>query len=326
MKRYLAGIVLMICVSAGLSYVHAQNITISGQVCKQHFGGGLYFIENADVYLEVPGITGGTLYLVIDSAKTNKRGEYSFDSIYVGSYRITFIAKGYQILQIFPKVSKDTTIFTDLVPLTKYFSLTGKVTVDCQDCKSIAPVPIPGCTVKVTFPFTLSYMTQSARDVPIIPIVQLFYKGITDSDGVYRIDSIPDYDQEADSASVSAVKRGYQTQLKRKVLSSNSTDTLDFALVQLQTSTLSPITAKQQKQALSYSRSTGTLQLSIGSNQNVEIYAFLPNGKLIGTLMKHKNLKPGVYDITLEGKLMAKGAAVIYGTGDSFREVLTIIR
>jgi hypothetical protein len=98
-------------------------------------------------------------------------------------------------------------------------------------------------------------MTQSARDVPIIPIVQLFYKGIPTA-MVCTDRQFPDYNQKPTAHQSQRVKRGYQTQLKRKVLSSNSTDTLDFALVQLQTSTLSPITAKQQKQALSYSRST----------------------------------------------------------------------
>lgn len=325
-KRF---IITAIMLSISVTAIHSQitKSEIRGTVIREWDGNAIIPIENASIYLQRALPTGGILpyFVFIDSIKTDSKGKYSFDSITTDSYLLTFTARGYRTEQVFLSVRRDTVINTDLMLVTKFYNLGGKVTLDCPTCESAFPAPLPGCTVSVFFPhyYAISYQQDMA---PFLPFFQWPYRAITGSDGTYLIDSIPADTSLSDSVYVSAVKFGYQQKNVYKKLHVTKTDTLDFSLPRNQTGIWQPaIKTATNEQRISFSAATSTLQLTINRAQSVSVDVFSPDGKLIGNVIQKKHFDAGQHSIILRKEILRSRIVMIRAVGDNLNNVIKVI-
>jgi hypothetical protein len=297
-------------------------------------------IPGASVYLEMMSMLAYTnpnpaagipapIYFISDSAVTDKNGNYRLDSVLAntGAYRLTFTAKGYQEKQILANIIKDTVINAPLTPITRFYALTGKVTVNCPMCGSLIAAPLPGCTVTIRIPFILPI--GLVMPVTILPIRQISYSAVTDAQGMYRIDSLPADSgiDVSDSVWVYAYKTGFVPETLKTVLHVNAPDVRNFSLLRAATAT-QPSIAKNQDAlpAMSYEEKTGTLFLSLDRSQNISLMAYRPDGRLIGSLLPDRVLSKGNYSYHVEKNRFGSGIVLIRATGTGLNKTMKISR
>lgn len=266
-----------------------------------------------------------TLYSLIDSAKTDGSGNYSIDSVITGAtgYRLTFTAKGYRSQQLYFTVRKDTIISSQLSPVTEFYTVTGSVTWDCPMCGGLLSPPVPGCTVSVRFPKNIPPVPIA--NAGILPIGRTEYRGITDSKGLFLIDSISG-DSGAiisDSVMVSAFKEGYITERYTTVLHAKKTDSLHFSLskaaVRIQNRE-TPV--RSHFQFFTYKQ--GIVTLVLAGNQAVSLGAYRPDGRLLENFFTKEPLSAGRYSINLDKAKLGRGLVIIRAKGDNFDDAIQI--
>ncbi|MBD3346778.1 MAG: hypothetical protein GF401_17110 [Chitinivibrionales bacterium] len=179
-------------------------------------------------------------YMIVDSAKTDAAGEFSFGKRTPGNYRLTVVADGYHSKNEDLYLKKDEDITIILAPEGAYGSISGNVTA--AECPSnpdiLAPCiirPVSGCTVTVVLDTSLIYpvpgpvlMDDYSQNI-IAP--DGYYRAVTDSDGNYKIDSIPI--TESDQAvRVTARKSGYAPETKTTTLDNFSVSIINFSLTE----------------------------------------------------------------------------------------------
>ena len=243
------------------------------------------------------------------------------------TYRLTFTAKGYQEKQVVANIIKDTVITAQLAPITRFYALTGKVTVNCPMCGALIAAPLPGCTVTIKIPLILPI--GLVMPVTILPIRQISYSAITDAQGLYRIDSLPADSgvDVSDSVWVTAYKSGFMPETAKTVLHVNAPDTRNFSLLRAATSIrISPVTTADGLPAMTYEGKNGVVYLRLDKSQRISLAAYRPDGQLLKNLLADCVLSRGTYSISVADRNLGSGLVLIRASGSVFSKTLKISR
>ncbi len=319
MRKILLIHVLLLCSALQMSAQEPPPVlyaSVSGTVLREHLGSALIPIQNATVQLrndnyDLVQQTGISIpYYIVDSTKTDGNGSFAFDRVVVGNgYTLTVSAKGYRSEQMYLMVQKDTVLHFELTPYTKFYSLTGRVSIDCPLCGGVLPIPLAACTVRVQFP--VMFIAQPA--LIIAPDIQTSFSAVTKEDGTYLIDSIPAEDiYSYDSVSVTASKRDFVTQIKWKKLHAQRIDTLNFSLVRVSTPLVHIVNSFEAAGlSANYSRANGKVNLILDRSQKVSMHIFRPDGKLVETVMEQQFVPAGIRSISLNRGSLGRGMFLI---------------
>ncbi|MBD3321249.1 MAG: hypothetical protein GF350_09160 [Chitinivibrionales bacterium] len=175
-------------------------------------------------------------YAIVDSAKTDDKGMFSFGKRIPQSYRITVLAEEYHSKDHDFYLQQDVDLSIVLVPEGAYGAISGNVmTAECPenpDSLALCIIkPVEGCTVTVVqntiypYPQPISLGKSSGSEQLLLDT----YYAITDADGNYKIDSIPITEPEQ-TVQVTAHTEGYLPQTKSTRLSNTVAAIVNFSL------------------------------------------------------------------------------------------------
>ena len=190
----------------------------------------IYYPANKDASIISPIIDP----VIIDSTFTNSNGQFLFENVSQGAYRLQIIAEGYQTQNIYVNVPPDTTLKIAMLKENVICSVLGNVkelicsNTNPQICKESF---VEGCSVYVFIPFAIEPLLLKSS-APIITGIK--YSGITDKSGNYKIDSIP-LSYENKTVTITATKSGYAQENNKITLLPNSAVTANFILTRAYT-------------------------------------------------------------------------------------------
>jgi len=168
-----------------------------------------------------------------DSTITDKKGNYQFTRVPMGTYRIVVKAKGFQAKTVNTSIQNDTIINFTLLSEDAVSSFYGQITtVHCPGPQISAPCMIKAvaqCTVKVQLENCFELIGPTPMDQSLWKPRCLVYSAISDENGKYVIENIP-VSENGQRVTITASADGFKQMVKESTLYNTQKKRVDFQL------------------------------------------------------------------------------------------------